>query len=395
VKWGFGTAQTTVDVRKGVWILLVIYWITKIKWNGGSPMDQSMSQKLDQSLSETMSQKLPQSQSQSLPLTMRAAVMQKPYHITIEEMPIPEIDDDEVLVKVMAVGICGSDLHYFEHGRIGPYIVEKPIILGHECSGVVAACGKDVTEFHVGDRVAVEPGVTCGTCGACKKGRYNLCPDVRFLATPPYDGAFVQYIKMRKDCLFPIPDHLSFEAAALNEPFSVGIHAAKRAGLQPGSTLAIMGVGPVGLMAIVAGKAFGAREILVADLEEDPVATIKALTGGLGVDVVFETAGSPKALQAGLASLRRGGKLSIIGLPPQDEIALNVPFIADNEIDIYGVFRYANTYPQGITFLASGIADVNAIITNRYLLADTQEAMANASANKSTSVKTIVYPNGF
>jgi L-iditol 2-dehydrogenase len=220
---------------------------------------------------------------------------------------------------------------------------------------------------------------------------------------------------MRKDCLFPIPDHLSFEAAALNEPFSVGIHAAKRAGLQPGSTLAIMGVGPVGLMAIVAGKAFGAREILVADLEpirleaarklgathtihvreEDPVATIKALTGGLGVDVVFETAGSPKALQAGLASLRRGGKLSIIGLPPQDEIALNVPFIADNEIDIYGVFRYANTYPQGITFLASGIADVNAIITNRYLLADTQEAMANASANKSTSVKTIIYPNGF
>jgi L-iditol 2-dehydrogenase len=382
-------------------------------------MDQSLSQKLDQSLSETMSQKLPQSQSQSqsqsLPLTMRAAVMQKPYHITIEEMPIPEIGDDEVLVKVMAVGICGSDLHYFEHGRIGPYIVEKPIILGHECSGVVAACGKEVTEFHVGDRVAVEPGVTCGTCGACKKGRYNLCPDVRFLATPPYDGAFVQYIKMRKDCLFPIPDHLSFEAAALNEPFSVGIHAAKRAGLQPGSTLAIMGVGPVGLMAIVAGKAFGAREILVADLEpirleaarklgathtihvreEDPVATIKALTGGLGVDVVFETAGSPKALQAGLASLRRGGKLSIIGLPPQDEIALNVPFIADNEIDIYGVFRYANTYPQGITFLASGIADVNAIITNRYLLADTQEAMANASANKSTSVKTIVYPNGF
>jgi L-iditol 2-dehydrogenase len=354
-------------------------------------------------------------QPQPLPQTMRAAVMQKPYHITIEERPIPEIGDDEVLVKVMAVGICGSDLHYFEHGRIGPYIVEKPIILGHECAGVVAACGKAATGFRVGDRVAVEPGVTCGTCSACKKGRYNLCPGVQFLATPPYDGAFVQYIKIRKDCLFPIPDHLSFEAAALNEPFSVGIHAAKRAKLQPGSTLAIMGVGPVGLMAIVAGMAFGAREIIVADLEpirleaarklgathtihvreEDPVETIKALTEGLGVDVVFETAGSPKALQAGLASLRRGGKLAIIGLPPQDEIALNVPFIADNEIDIYGVFRYANTYPQGIAFLSSGIADVNTIITNRYVLADAQEAMSNASANKSTSVKTIIYPNGF
>lgn len=350
----------------------------------------------------------------SLPRTMRAAVMQKPYQISIEEIPVPEISSDEVLVKVMAVGICGSDLHYFEHGRIGPYVVEKPIILGHECSGIVAALGKAVTEFKVGDRVAVEPGVTCGRCDACKKGRYNLCSDVHFLATPPYDGAFVQYIKMRKDFLFPIPDHLTFEEAALNEPFSVGIHAAKRAGMQPGSTLAIMGVGPVGLMAIVAGKAFGARKIIVADLEpirldaavklgathtinvreEDPVKKIKALTGGLGVDVVFETAGNPKALQNGLAVLRRGGKLSIIGLPPQDEIALNVPFIADNEIDIYGVFRYANTYPQGITFLSSGVADVNAMITNRYNLEDTQEAMLNASTNKSTSVKTIVYPNG-
>ncbi|MFC4766761.1 NAD(P)-dependent alcohol dehydrogenase [Effusibacillus consociatus] len=349
-----------------------------------------------------------------LPSKMKAAVMKAPFVIAIEEVPVPEVGPEEVLVKVMAVGVCGSDIHYYEHGRIGRYVVEKPIILGHECSGIVAAVGQNVTRFKIGDRVAVEPGVTCGRCDACKKGRYNLCPDVQFLATPPVDGAFVQYIKHREDFLFPIPDHLSFEEAALNEPFSVGIHAAKRAGVQPGSIVAIMGMGPVGLMAVVAVKAFGARQIIVTDLEPirleaakklgathvikvrdvDPVEEVKRLTAGIGVDVAFETAGNPKALQSALASVRRGGKLSIVGLPPQDEIPLSVPMIADNEIDIYGIFRYANTYPQGIAFLASGLSDVKTLITDRYSLEQTHEALERARTNKSGSLKVMVYPNG-
>jgi L-iditol 2-dehydrogenase len=350
----------------------------------------------------------------NLPKTMKAAVMHQPYSISIEEVPVPTLGAHDVLVKVMAVGICGSDLHYYEHGRIGRYVVEKPIILGHECAGIVAAVGERVTRVQVGDRVAVEPGITCGRCDACKAGRYNLCPDVQFLATPPVDGAFVQYIRHREDFLFKIPHHLSFEEAALNEPFSVGIHAAKRANLQPGSTVAIMGMGPVGLMAVVAAKAFGAKEIFVTDLEpfrleaaeklgathainireKDPVSEIRRLTEGRGVDVAFETAGNPKALQSALASVRRGGKLSIVGLPPQDEIPLHVPFIADNEVDIYGIFRYANTYPQGISFLASGIADVKALITDRYPLEETHAAMERARTNKSGSLKVVVYPNG-
>ncbi|MGI2296446.1 NAD(P)-dependent alcohol dehydrogenase [Paenibacillus sp. GXUN7292] len=348
-----------------------------------------------------------------LPTTMKAAVMHKPYDIQIEELPIPQIESNEVLVKVMAVGICGSDLHYYEHGKIGRYVVEKPIILGHECSGIVVAMGEKVTRFELNDRVAVEPGVTCGTCNMCKAGRYNLCPDVVFLATPPVDGAFVQYIKIREDFLFAIPDELSFEAASLVEPFSVGIHAAKRASLQPGSTVVIMGMGPVGLMAVAAAKAFGASTIIVSDLEplrleaalklgathainikeQNPVEAIAQITKGIGVDAAFETAGNPKALQSALASLRRGGKLVIVGLPPQDEIPLNIPFIADNEVDIFGVFRYANTYPQGIAFLSSGIADADALITDRYTLNQTKEAMERARTNKSGSLKVIVYPN--
>jgi len=348
------------------------------------------------------------------PTTMKAAVLTEPQRIVVQERSVPRPGPGEALVKVMAVGICGSDIHYYEHGRIGRYVMEGPIVLGHECAGVVVALGDNVGRIRVGDRVAVEPGVVCGRCEACKRGRYNLCPDVRFLATPPIDGAFAQYMTMREDNLFPIPDGLTFEEAAMNEPFSVGIHAAKRTGLQPGSTVAIMGMGPVGLMAVVAARAFGARDVFVTDLEPirleaarrlgathalnvrecDAVGEIRRLTGGEGVDVAWETAGSPQALQAALGSLRRGGKLAIVGLPAQADIALNVPHIADNEIDIYGVFRYANTYPSGISFLASGIADVQSLITDRYPLERTQEAMERARTNKSGSLKVVVYPNG-
>lgn len=348
-----------------------------------------------------------------IPKTMKAAVMTEPGQIIIEDIPVPTPQPNEVLIQVIAVGVCGSDVHYYEHGRIGPYVVEKPIILGHECAGIVVSVGEQVSRFNVGDRVAIEPGVTCGHCEYCKEGRYNLCPDVQFLATPPVDGAFVQYIVMRQDFVFPIPDHLSFEEAAMNEPFSVGIHAARRCHLQPGSTIAIMGMGPVGLMAIAAAKCFGATRIIVTDLEpirleaarkmgatevinvkeEDPVAKIKELTQGKGVDVAWETAGNPKALQSALSSIKRGGKLVIVGLPPQDQIPVNIPAIADNEIDIYGVFRYANTYPMGIEFLSSGKVDANVIITDKYPLSRTKEAMERAIHYKNESLKIIVYPN--
>ncbi len=346
---------------------------------------------------------------------MQAAVMNKTFDIEIKELPVPEIAEDEVLIKVMAVGICGSDIHYYEHGKIGPYVVEKPIILGHECAGFVVEKGDRVTDLEIGDRVAIEPGVTCGKCKHCKAGRYNLCPKVEFLATPPIDGAFVQYFKHRQDFVYKIPDHLSFEEGAFNEPFSVGIHAANRTKLEPGSTVAIMGMGPVGLTAVAAVKAFGAKEVIVTDLapirleaakkmgadhvinvlEENPDDRIQELTNGEGVDVAFETAGNPKALQSALASVKRGGKMAIIGLPPQSDIAMNVPAIADNEIDISGIFRYVNTYPKGIDFLSSKIANMHDLITDRFELKDTQEAMEKARTNKEESIKIMVYPNGF
>ncbi|SFQ24860.1 NAD(P)-dependent alcohol dehydrogenase [Caldicoprobacter faecalis] len=349
-----------------------------------------------------------------LPEVMKAAVLRKPFEIVIEDRPVPDIGPDEVLIKVMVVGVCGSDVHYYETGRIGRYVVEKPIILGHECAGIVAAVGDNVTRLKVGDRVAVEPGVTCGTCEYCKQGRYNLCPDVEFLATPPFDGAFVQYFKHRQDFVFPIPDHLTFEEAAMIEPLSVGIHAATRANIKPGAKVVVFGLGPVGLMAVVAARAFGANNIIAVDLEEirleaakklgatlvinarehDTLKEILDFTGGRGVDVAIEAAGHPKTLQDAMACLCRGGKLLVVGLPVQDSIPINVPEIVDKEVAIYGVFRYANTYPKGVEILSSGIADVKSLITGKFTLEQTAQALEEARVNKAKHIKIMVYPNG-
>jgi L-iditol 2-dehydrogenase len=351
---------------------------------------------------------------ESVPPVMKAAVMHRPFDVRLEERPTPRPREDEVLIKVMVVGVCGSDVHYYEHGKIGRYVVEKPLLLGHECSGEIVAVGEQVSRFAPGDRVAVEPGVACGRCESCKSGRYNLCPDVRFLATPPIDGAFAQYIAIREDFVFPIPKGLTFERAAMNEPFSVGLHAVRRAGLKKGDTVSIMGMGPVGLLAVVAARACGAEKIIVSDIEplrmeaalklgasyavhagqENAAEAIRRLTGGEGVDAAIETAGNPNALQSALLGVRRGGKMAIVGLPPQGQAALDISYIVDNEIDIRGVFRYANTYPLGLELLNDPALPIEALFTDAYTLEDTQAALERARTNKSGSLKVLVYPNG-
>jgi L-iditol 2-dehydrogenase len=343
---------------------------------------------------------------------MKAAVLMKPGVIEIVERDIPTPAKDEALIRVKAVGLCGSDVHYYEHGKIGPYVVEKPLILGHESAGEIVSLGSDVRHLAIGQRVTVEPGVTCGRCNYCKTGRYNLCPDVKFLATPPYDGAFCEYICIRADFLYSIPDHMSYEAAALVEPFSVGLHAVKRGHLKAGESVAILGMGPIGLLAAAAAKSAGAKRIIGVDLEdfrlsaagkmgatdvinlrnEDVRDAIRRLTGNQGVDLAIETAGNANALQTALSSVRRGGRVVIVGLPPQEEVAMNVPSLVDNEIDIYGVFRYANTYPSGVEILASGDIHINDIITDYFSLDEVPRAFEKARLEKNTTLKIIIKP---
>lgn len=346
--------------------------------------------------------------------TMKVALLDnKTLEISIENRDVPSISDDQVLIKVEAVGICGSDSHYYDHGKIGDFIVKKPIVLGHECSGSISKVGKNVKHLKIGDRVAIEPGVPCGNCESCRTGNYNLCKDVEFLATPPIDGAFAQYLAHDSNYVFKIPDSMSFEKATLVEPLSVGLHAANKIGVRPGKSIAIFGMGPIGLTSIIAVKSYGINEIIAIDFEEkrleaakklgatkticlkdnDAVNVIKEYTDGKGVDFAFETAGASSALQNALSVLGQGGHLAIIGLPPQKDIELNIPSIADREIQINGIFRYANTYQTGIDVLANFHVDTDFLFTNSFVLNDTKKGMDFIKENKATALKVIIYPN--
>lgn len=343
---------------------------------------------------------------------MKAAVLVEPGRIEIQQHDIPVPKADEALVRVKAVGLCGSDVHYYEHGRIGPYVVEKPIILGHEAAGEVVAVGSAVSHLKSGDRVTIEPGVTCGRCSYCKSGQYNLCPDVVFLATPPVDGAFCEYIAIRSDFLYPIPDHLSYEKAALIEPFSVGLHAIRRGRLKAGETVVIMGMGPIGILALAAAKAAGAQTVIGMDLEpfrlekalqmgathvvnlreEEAEAAILRLTGGKKADLAIETAGNGRAAQASLRSVRRGGRIVLVGLPQEEATPLSIPYIVDNEIDIMGLFRYHNTYAAGVELMAGDRIDIEPVITDYMTLDETAAAFEKAIREKNSTLKIVIRP---
>src|SRR5919199_991867 len=195
-----------------------------------------------------------------------AAVLHGIKDLRVEEVPVPTPGPREVLIEIMSVGVCGSDVHYYEEGRIGPFVVEAPLILGHESSGVVRALGDGATKHAVGTRVALEPGVPCGRCRMCRSGHYNLCPNISFFATPPVDGAFVRYVTIHEDFAFAVPDHVSDDAAALMEPLSVGIWACRKGKVAPGAKVLVSGAGPVGLVTLQAALAFGASEVVITDI---------------------------------------------------------------------------------------------------------------------------------
>ena len=243
---------------------------------------------------------------------MKVAVMLGIGKMGFEERDIPQPKDDEVLVKLEYVGICGSDLHYYESGAIGDYVVKPPFVLGHEPGGTVVEVGKNVTHLKVGDRVALEPGKTCGHCEFCKTGRYNLCPDVVFFATPPVDGVFQEYVAHEAGLCFKLPDNVSTMEGALIEPLAVGFHAARQGGAQAGQVAVVTGAGCIGLVSMMALKAMGVSKVYSVDVmdkrldkalelgadgvingsREDAVKKVMELTGGMGCDLVIETAGT-------------------------------------------------------------------------------------------------------
>jgi L-iditol 2-dehydrogenase len=342
---------------------------------------------------------------------MKAAVLHGPHDLRVEEVPVPRLGPWDALVRVRACGICASDIHYLEHGRIGRYIVEEPLILGHEVAGDVVALGSEVREAAIGTRVALEPGATCGRCALCKSGRYNLCPDVRFYATPPVDGAMAEYAVIRADLAHPIPNAVTYEQAALCEPLSVGIHCANLTGVKPGDAVVILGAGPIGLMAIVAARQRGAGTVIASDvfpkrlevaalLGAVPVdagsgeleATVMDLTDGHGADALFDTSGVRSVIEAAPALMRRGGAIAVVGLPADDRVTYRMLEIVDRELSIHGVFRYANTYPAAIALVASHRYPVEAIVTDRRPMDDAVLAFDRALNGKATTIKVMIEP---
>lgn len=330
----------------------------------------------------------------------------------IKEIPVPEIGKKEVLVSLEYVGICGSDVHYFHNGCCGSYKVDlsEDYMLGHECAGTIVKVGEEVERLKVGDRVALEPGITCGECEQCKSGHYNLCPDVVFLATPPVQGCNEEYIAFPENMCFKLPDNVSTKEGALIEPLSVGFYASEQGGVKTGDTVVILGSGCIGLVTLLACKAHGAGKIIVADLvearlqkaielgatevinsgKEDALKKIEELTNGRGADVVFETAGSPVTIAQTPFIVRRGGTITLVGISAKEEITYNFAQIMDKEATIKSVFRYRNIYPKAIAAVSSGAINVKGIVTHEFDLEHIQDAYDEAVNNKTDLVKAVI-----
>ena len=328
-----------------------------------------------------------------------SAVLHSPHDLRIEDRAVPEPGPGQVQVAVQAVGICGSDVHYYEHGRIGPYVVEAPMTLGHESAGRITAVGDGVAPDRVGTMVALEPGVPCRRCEQCRAGRYNLCPDVQFFATPPVDGSMAQYVVIDADFAVPAPSSLDPASAAMAEPVSVAVWACRRAGVTAGESVLVTGAGPVGLFCGQVARALGAGPVYVTDINEHRLGVaekvgLRALPAGTApdadVDVLLECSGSPVALKAGFATVARAGRVVLIGMGG-DEVTLDLSRIQNRELWITGSFRYANTYPTALDLIAGGQVDVESIISHRFALADSEQALTLARTD-ATSLKAVVEP---
>lgn len=350
--------------------------------------------------------------------TMLCAVLYGIGDLRLERRPIPVPRAGEVLIHVRRVGVCGSDIHYYTHGRIGAFVVRQPLILGHECAGEIVACGEGVDRLRLGQRVAIEPGYTCRRCFYCKTGRYNLCPQVTFMATPPVDGAFCEYVTWPEDFVFPLPEEMSLDEGAMMEPLAVGLWAVERGGVAPGDSVAVFGCGPIGLLTLQAAKAAGATTLIGVDIEDfrlghalslgathvfndrdgsalDKIRALCAARTGFaldyaGVDVAFETAGTLPTTRNALAAVRPGAVAVLVGLPPDPLVELDLVAAAGKEIDIRGMFRYANRYPRAIALTATKRIDVASLVTHHFPLEQTEAALRFAAEHKGEALKVIV-----
>lgn len=344
-------------------------------------------------------------------LKNKGAFMDKIDHFVINEIPVPEITPDQVLIRVEYVGICGSDVHYFHDGRCGTFVVgEEPFMLGHECAGTIVEVGSEVKNLVAGDRVCVEPGITCGKCEHCKSGEYNLCPDVKFLATPPIQGCNERYLAFPAELCYKLPDNMSTRVGALIEPLSTCMYSARLSEVTVGDTVVILGAGCIGLLIMMCCKARGASKVIICDLENirlekakelgadytvnsreaDVLAEVERLTNGRGADIVIEAAGNKVTIAQTPFLVRQGGLILLVGMSAEEEITYNFGQIMAKEARIKSQFRFVNTFPTAIAAVESGLIPLEKIVTHEFSFNDIQKAYETCIYDKSNVVKALV-----
>jgi L-iditol 2-dehydrogenase len=336
--------------------------------------------------------------------TMRASVLRAAGDLTVEDRPVPTPGPHEALVQISSVGVCGSDVHYYQHGRIGSFEVTAPLVLGHEASGVVEAVGAKVTRVRPGDRVSLEPGVPDLACPECLVGRYNLCENMKFHATPPFDGSFAEYVVHHELFTHPIPDSMSDDAAALLEPLSVALWACQKGGVSAGSHVLVTGVGPVGLLVVQVARALGAAEVIASDVNAQRLQLAQSL-GATRVfnptesgmpseliqpDVLLDCSGSPAAIRAAIDVVAPAGRVVLVGMGGA-EYPMPMSTVQERELVVTGTFRYAHTWPTAIALAESGAVGLDQLVTSHHGIEQVPEALSAALLDP-TSIKPIVHP---
>ncbi|KAK1149970.1 hypothetical protein N8T08_003528 [Aspergillus melleus] len=340
-------------------------------------------------------------------------VLEGVHQVKFEDRPVPELKDPhDVIVNVKFTGICGSDVHYWEHGSIGQFVVKEPMVLGHESSGVISKVGSAVTSLKVGDRVAMEPGTPCRRCEPCKAGKYNLCEKMAFAATPPYDGTLAKYYVLPEDFCYKLPSNISLEEGAAMEPLGVAVHIVKQASITPGQSVVVFGAGPVGLLCCTVAKAYGASKVIAVDIQKQRLefarkyaATATFEPGrapaqdnanqinkenelGSGADVVIDASGAEPSIHTGIHLVRPGGTY-VQGGMGRSEITFPIMAACTKELNVKGSFRYGSgDYKLAVDLVASGKVNVKELITGVVKFEDAENAFKEVKAGK--GIKTLI-----
>ncbi|KAE8372568.1 D-xylulose reductase A [Aspergillus bertholletiae] len=340
-------------------------------------------------------------------------VLEGIHKVKFEDRPIPELNDaHDVLVNVRYTGICGSDVHYWEHGSIGQFVVKDPMVLGHESSGIISKVGSAVTTLKVGDHVAMEPGIPCRRCEPCKAGKYNLCEKMAFAATPPYDGTLAKYYVLPEDFCYKLPENINLQEGAVMEPLSVAVHIVKQANIVPGQSVVVFGAGPVGLLCCAVAKAFGSPKVIAVDIQKGRLEFAKKYAAtsifepskvpalenadrivnendlGRGADVVIDASGAEASVHTGIHVLRPGGTY-VQGGMGRNEITFPIMAACTKELNVRGSFRYGSgDYKLAVNLVASGKVSVKELITGVVSFEDAEEAFQEVKTGK--GIKTLI-----